>query len=78
VGTFDWTLYKASMRVPSPLEKKIVGERTMPGLAYLGPEAAKKVGGSIDACHDYAAATVISVGREKELILAMEELVEVQ
>jgi hypothetical protein len=58
------------------LEKKIVVDRTMPGLAYLVPEAARRVDGSIDACHDYSAATVISVGREEELITAMEELVE--
>ncbi|MBC8447974.1 MAG: DHH family phosphoesterase [Chloroflexi bacterium] len=75
LGTFDWTLYKASMRVPSALEKRIVVDRVMPGLAYLVPEAAKKVDGSIDACHDYAAATVISVGREAELVAAMEALV---
>jgi hypothetical protein len=39
------------------------------------PEAAKQVGGSIDASHDYSAATVISIGREAELIAAMDELV---
>jgi hypothetical protein len=74
LGTFDWSLVKASMRVPSPLEKKILVNRTMPGLAYLVPEAAKRVGGSIDACHEYAAATLVSVGREEELIAAMDEL----
>jgi hypothetical protein len=47
----------------------------MPGLAYLVPEAARQVSGSIDACHDYSAATVISKGRETELITAMDELV---
>ena len=74
LGTFDWSLVKASMRVPSPLEKKILVNRIMPGLAYLVPEAAKRVGGSIDACHEYSAATLISVGREEELIAAMDEL----
>ncbi len=76
LGIFDWSIYKVSMRVPSPLEKKIVADRTMPGLAYLVPEAARRVGGSIDACHDYSAATVIPVGREEELIAAMDALVE--
>ena len=76
LGTFDWSLVKVSMRVPSPLEKRIRVDRTMPGLAYLVPEAAKKVGGSIDACHDYAAATLISVGVEEDLIVTMDELVE--
>ena len=75
LGTFDWSLVKVSMRVPSPLEKKILVDRTMPGLAYLVPEAAKQVGGSIDACHDNSAATVIPTGREAELIAAMDELV---
>lgn len=62
------------MRVPSPLEKKIVVDHTMPGLAFLMPEAAKKVAGSIDACQDNAAATLIEVGREDELIAAMDKL----
>ena len=75
LGNFDWASYKASMRVPSALERQIVVEKTMPGLAYLVPEAAKTVDGSIDACHDYAAATVIDKGREAALIEAMEELI---
>ena len=74
LGSFDWSLVKASMRVPSPLEEKIMVDHTMPGLAYLVPEAAKRVSGSIDACHEYSAATLISVGREEELIAAMDEL----
>lgn len=76
LGAFDWASYKVSMRVPSPLEHKIVVEKTMPGLAYLVPEAAKAVGGSIDACHDYAAATVIDIGQEEALIEAMERLIQ--
>ena len=75
VGAFEWASYKASMRVPAPLEKRIVEDKTMPGLAYLVPEAAKAADGSIDACHDYAAATVIDIGKEDILIDAMEQLV---
>lgn len=75
LGAFDWASYKASMRVPSPLETRIVEDKTMPGLAYLVPEAAKAAGGSIDACHDYAAATVIDIGKEDILIDAMEALI---
>ncbi len=75
LGTFDWAAYKASMRVPSSLERHIVVEKTMPGLAYLVSEAAKAANGSIDACHDYAAATVIDIGKEEILIEAMEELI---
>ena len=75
LGIFDWASYKASMRVPSALEKRIVEDKEMPGLAYLVPEAAKAAGGSIDACHDYAAATVIDIGKEEILIDAMEDLI---
>jgi len=75
VGTFDWSQVKVSMRLPTPLERKILVERSMPGLSYLVPEAAKQVGGSIDACHDYTAATIIPQGKEEDLVMAMEELV---
>ncbi len=75
LGHFDWDLVKISMRVPSPLEERIVAGE-WPGLAWLLPEAAVKVGGTIDACHDYAAASLIPKGKEEELIRAMDELVE--
>lgn len=75
LGEFEWASYKASMRVPSPLEKRIIEDKEMPGLAYLVPEAAKSADGSIDACHDYAAATVIDIGKEDILIDAMETLI---
>ncbi|MBC7098918.1 DHH family phosphoesterase [Candidatus Bipolaricaulota bacterium] len=75
LGHFDWDLVKVSMRVPSPLEERIV-RKEMPGLAWLLPEAAKRVGGSIDACHDYAAASLIPRGKEEELVRIMDELVE--
>lgn len=76
VGSFDWQQTKASMRLPTPLERRILNDRSMPGLAYLVPEAARRVGGSIDACHDYTAATIVDLGREQALVLAMEELVQ--
>ncbi len=75
LGRFDWDLVKVSMRVPSPLEERIVAGE-MPGLAWLLPEAAKRVGGSIDACHDYAAASLVPRGKEEELVRAMDELLE--
>jgi hypothetical protein len=75
LGRFEWDLVKISMRVPGPLEERIV-RKEMPGLAWLLPEAAVRVGGSIDACHDYAAASLIPRGREEELVAAMDELVE--
>lgn len=76
VGSFDWAQTKASMRLPTPLEHKILIEHTMPGLGYLVPEAAKTVGGSIDACHDYTAATIVDIGMEEPLVLEMEKLVQ--
>jgi hypothetical protein len=74
VGSFDWAQTKASMRLPTPLEHKVLGDRSMPGLGYLVPEAARQVGGSIDACHDYTAATIVDIGKEEALVMAMEEL----
>ena len=76
VGAFEWAQTKASMRLPTPLEHKILNDRTMPGLAYLVPEAAQKVGGSIDACHDYTAATIVDSGQEEPLVNAMEALIQ--
>ena len=76
VGSFDWAQTKASMRLPTPLERKVLIDRSMPGLSYLVPEAARRVGGSIDACHDYTAATIVDIGQEKALVMAMDELVQ--
>ena len=75
VGTFDWSQVKVSMRLPTPLERRILVERSMPGLSYLVPQAARQVGGSIDACHDYTAATIIPQGKEEDLVMAMDGLV---
>lgn len=77
VGTFDWAQTKASMRLPTPLEHKVLLDRSMPGLSYLVPEAARKVGGSIDACHDYTAATIVDIGQEEPLVKEMETLIQV-
>ncbi len=74
LGRFDWDLVKMSMRVPSPLEARIVGGE-MPGLSWLLPEAAKRVDGSIDACHDYAAAALVERGKEEAIIQALDELI---
>jgi len=76
VGAFAWAQTKASMRLPTPLEHKILIDHSMPGLAYLVPEAAKQVGGSIDACHDYTAATIVDIGQEEPLVKAMEALIQ--
>jgi len=76
LGTFAWNLYKVSMRLPTPLEKRVVVDQTMPSLDYIVPAAAQTVDGSIDACHSYSAATVIPIGREKILVDTMDALVE--
>ncbi len=73
LGTFTWDLVKVSMRVPTPLGSRIV-EGSMPGLDWLLPEAALRVGGSIDACHGYAAAALVPRGREEELVALMNKL----
>jgi len=78
LGTFDWSQTKVSMRLPSPLERKVLVDKTMPGLGYLVPEAARQVGGSIDACHDYTAATIVDIGKEEALIAAMDKLVQAE
>jgi hypothetical protein len=73
LGTFSWDLVKVSMRVPTPLNDRIIAGDA-PGLDWLLPEAALSVGGSIDACHGYAAAALIPRGREEDLIHLMDEL----
>ena len=73
LGTFEWDLAKVSMRVPTPLGQRII-DGDMPGLDWLLPEAALRVGGTIDACHGYAAAALVPHGREEELIALMDEL----
>ncbi|MFZ5818386.1 MAG: DHH family phosphoesterase [Chloroflexota bacterium] len=78
VGSFDWAQTKASMRVSTPLEHKILNDRSMPSLAYLVPEAARQVGGSVDACHASTAATIVDLGREEALVMEMEKLVQAE
>lgn len=76
VGSFAWAQTKASMRLPTPLEHKVLIAKSMPGLGWVVPEAAKKVGGSIDACHDYTAATIVDLGQEEALVTEMERLIQ--
>jgi len=76
LGVFDWSQAKVSMRLPTSLERKILVGKSMPGLSYLVPEAARQVGGSIDACHDYTAATIVNHGMEEALIDAMDKLIQ--
>ncbi|MBN1147067.1 MAG: DHH family phosphoesterase [Anaerolineales bacterium] len=78
LGVFDWSQTKASMRVSTPLEHKILVDRTMPGLSYLVPGAVRQVGGSIDACHDSTGATIVDIGKEEALVAAMDKLVQAE
>lgn len=78
VGYFAWAQTKASMRVSTPLEHKILNDQSMPSLAHLVPEAAKQVGGSIDACHASTAATIVNIGQEEALVMAMEKLAQAE
>ncbi len=78
VGSFDWAQTKASMRVSTSLEHKILNAQSMPSLAYLVPEAARKVGGSVDACHASTAATIVDLGREEALVMEMERLIQAE
>lgn len=73
LGTFSWDLVKVSMRVPTPLGEQIIAG-TAAGLDWLLPEAAIRIGGSIDACHGYAAAALVPRGQEAALIALMDEL----
>lgn len=73
LGAFTWDLVKVSMRVPTPLNERIVAGE-MPGLDWLLPEAALQVGGSIDACHGYAAAALVPRGSEEKLVALMDTL----
>lgn len=38
----------------------------------------KKVNGSIDVCHNYAAATLIEAGRDEDLFVAMDKLLQAE
>ncbi len=65
---------KISMRVSDYLEKEIKEGRTM-GLSTLLPEATNRLGGFSDACHRFAAATTVAIGKEDELIEEMEKII---
>ncbi len=59
-----------SMRAPAPLENKIE-KGTARALNTFLPEATDRLGGFSDACHRLAAATMIAIGKEEELIRRM-------
>jgi hypothetical protein len=70
-GPLSLNQVKISMRVPARLRRQIRAGRA-PGLDTFLPEATARVGGFADACHSLAAATTIPIGREADLINALE------
>jgi hypothetical protein len=62
-----------SMRAPAPLEDKIK-KGIARGLNTFLPEATDRLGGFSDACHRLAAATMIAIGKEEDLIREMNEI----
>ncbi len=72
-GKININQYKISMRVTEYLKEKIrAGE--LPGLSDFLPKATERLGGFSDACHTLTAATVIDIGKEKQLIDEMEKV----
>ncbi len=62
-----------SMRAPAPLEDKIK-RGTARALNTFLPEATDRLGGFSDACHRLAAATMIGIGKEEDLIREMNRI----
>ena len=62
-----------SMRAPAPLEDQIKNG-TARALNTFLPEATDRLGGFSDACHRLAAATMIGIGKEQDLIREMNRI----
>jgi hypothetical protein len=73
IGAFDFGQVKVSMRVSDAMGEGIRAGGVL-GLDILLPQATLQVGGFSDACHSLTAATTVPVGREEQLIEAMEEI----
>jgi len=73
LGHLESDITKVSMRVPATLKKQIeAGQK--PALTEILPEATRKLGGFVDACHPLAAATTIPTGMEEALINEIEKI----
>jgi single-stranded DNA-specific DHH superfamily exonuclease len=75
LGRIDWEGVKVSFRAPAPLERKVLSGE-VPGLDITLPRATERVGGTADASHRIAAASLIDKGREEELIREWEAIME--
>ena len=62
-----------SMRAPASVEEKIK-KGTVRALNTFLPEATDRLGGFSDACHRLAAATMIGIGKEQDLIREMNRI----
>jgi single-stranded-DNA-specific exonuclease len=75
VGTIHFNEVKVSMRVAPSMESEIRAGRVL-GLNILLPEATTILGGFSDACHSLTAATTVAIGKEEQLIVEMEKIIE--
>jgi hypothetical protein len=74
-GTIRFNEVKVSMRVSPIMEGEIRAGRAI-GLNILLPEATTILGGFSDACHSLTAATTVAIGKEEQLIVEMEKIIE--
>ena len=74
-GPIEFNEVKISMRVSTYLEGEIKAKR-LPGLDSFLPEATNRLGGFSDACHSLSAATTIAVGKENQLVEAMDQILD--
>ncbi|MCL2294081.1 MAG: hypothetical protein FWC36_04360 [Spirochaetes bacterium] len=68
---------KVSMRSSRKLSAEII-DKKMPGMNEFLPEATNNLGGFADACHTVSAATTIDAGKEKELMLEAQRVLEIR
>ncbi|MCF7944820.1 MAG: hypothetical protein K9L75_04720 [Spirochaetia bacterium] len=76
-GKIEFNATKISMRVSSYLTEKIRSGEILGLSTFLG-EATKKLGGFTDACHSLSAATSIEIGKEKQLIREIEQIIDAE
>ncbi len=70
LGRFDRDEVKVSMRVPFKL-RSLIEKRVKPDLTMILPQATKEVRGFAEGCHRYAASSIISKNKKRNLIQAL-------
>lgn len=73
LGAINFDATKVSMRMPSSLAQRMFAGQ-MPTLLDFLPAATQRLGGFVDGCHSYSAATTVAKGSEGQLVTAMEEI----